>query len=170
MKQEPLFDETIPVFILFLRNLDLLVKKGARFIATKEKKLSDTKLITSKLAPDMYTFTQQIGYAYFMAFEVVTNLTGKQPPEFGYDEKSSAELSESLKRAVAFLKTIRPNDLKYSKGKKMRTFLNKKKTLSRETYVRSLAVPNFFFHVTTAYDIYRHLGVPLQKEDFLGKI
>jgi hypothetical protein len=169
MQTEPLFEETIPVFILFLSNLSGLLKKGSVFAGKKGNKNSEKKLIERKLAPDMYTFTQQIGYAYFMAFETVTNLTGKQPPEFTYDEKSIKELQTSLKRATAFLRTITKKDIAFSKGKKMKTFLHQKKTFSREEYVRTVALPNFFFHVATAYDIFRHLGVPLTKEDYLGK-
>jgi hypothetical protein len=115
----------------------------------------------------MYTLIQQVGYVYFMAFETVENLTGKKPPEFTYDEKNFKELKTSLKRASAFLKTIKPQDFK-SRKSGVKTFLHPKKKFSDTVYVRELALPNFFFHVTTTYDILRHLGVPLTKQKYLG--
>jgi hypothetical protein len=71
---------------------------------------------------------------------------------------------------IAFLKTVKAKDIEYSQGKRMKTFLLDKKTVSRAVYVRELAMPNFFFHVATAYDIFRHLGVPLKKSDYLGSV
>jgi hypothetical protein len=116
----------------------------------------------------MFNFTQQVGYAYFTALEIATNLSGKEMPKFTYDEKSIQELKVSLKRAIQFLKTIKPKDVAYSEKKRMKTFLNPKASFARDTYIQMLAMPNFFFHVTTAYDIFRHLGVPLKKDDYLG--
>lgn len=166
MKNQTLYTETVPVFIHFLGTLQKILAKGQKH-ARKARGLNEKTLVGGKLAPDMYPLTQQVGYAYFMAFETVTNLTGKQPPEFTYDEKNIKELNRSLGRAVTFLKTIKPRDIKPD-AKTVETFLLAKKKIPTETYVRMYALPNFFFHVTTAYDILRHLGVPLVKEDYLG--
>jgi hypothetical protein len=166
MNNKSLFDETVPVFINFLKNLEGVLDTANRY-ASKNKKLSEKKLVNGRLAPDMYTLAQQVGYAYFMAFEVVENLAGKKAPEFTYDEKTIKELKTSLKRAVTFLKTVKPKDFKPRKSG-IQTFLHAKKKFSDEAYIHNLALPNFFFHVTTAYDIARHLGVPLTKQDYLG--
>ncbi len=166
MKSETLFEATIPVFIRFLHNLDAILSAGERYVA--EGKISEQALLDGKLAPDMYNTIQQVGYAYFMALETVTNMTGKAAPEFGYDEKSIGQLHESLGRVTTFLRTIKPEDFADADGKEVKTYLSEDKTFPPDIYVRELAVPNFFFHVTTAYDILRHLGVPLTKQDYLG--
>ena len=89
-------------------------------------------------------------------------------PKFTYDETSTKELKASLTRVITFLERIKVSDVAYSEKKKMKTFLSDKR-LSRDTYVHLYAIPNFFFHVATAYDIFRNLGVPLKKEDYLGR-
>ncbi|MEP7162837.1 MAG: DUF1993 domain-containing protein [Candidatus Moraniibacteriota bacterium] len=167
-KSDNLYEETIPIFIRFLGNLSTILDKGNRFAKRKKGRVSEKKLLEGRLAPDMYTFIQQIGYAYFMALETACNLTGKEMPVFTYDEKSVKELQTSLRRSIAFLRTIKPRDIASTRGKRMKTFLDPTERFSREMYVRTLALPNFFFHVTTAYDIFRHLGVPLKKDDYLG--
>jgi hypothetical protein len=162
---ESLFNETVPVFIRFLGNLENVLDVAQKYAA--KKRVSERKLVEGRLAPDMYTLAQQVGYAYFMAFEVVENLSGNKSPEFTYDEKTIKELRASLKRAVTFLKTVKAKDMRKKRGG-VKTFLHPKKAFREETYVRELALPNFFFHVATAYDIMRHLGVPLKKNDYLG--
>jgi hypothetical protein len=166
MNDKALHDATIPVFTLFLENLRGILKEGKRHM--KRRKMREEACITARLAPDMYTLTQQVGYAYFMALEAATVLGVKNMPTFTYNEKSFKELDASLARAVAFLKTVRPRDFKKSERMRVKTFLAPTKRFSREAYVYTLALPNFFFHVTTAYDIFRNQGVPLKKEHYLG--
>jgi uncharacterized protein len=166
MNSTSLYEVTIPVFTHFLGNLRGILNEGKRL--TKKGAVREEVLITARLAPDMYTFTQQIGYAYFMALEAATILSGKDMPVFTYDEKNVKELDASLARAIAFLKTVRPAHFKKSERKRVKTFLHPTKRFARETYVYTLALPNFFFHVTTAYDIFRNQGVPLRKEHYLG--
>lgn len=168
LESEILYQETVPVFVRFLSNLDAIMEKGILFASNKKNGVSEQQLIEEKLAPDMFHFVKQIGYAYFTALECVTNLAGKESPKFTYDENSIKELQESVRRVVDFLNTTKADDFSFSEGKDIKTFLHDTKTFSREAYVRELSLPNFFFHVTTAYDIFRHLGVPLQKSDYLG--
>lgn len=163
MQKDPLYIETIPVFIRFLGNLSDILEIG------KKSRIAEGKLLEGRLAPDMYNLKEQVGYVYFMALECAQNLSGKAGPEMGYDEKSIKELRASLARVIAFLKTVKPKDYANVKSKRVRTFLVSGKTVARDAYVRELALPNFYFHVTTAYDIMRHLGVPLKKGDYLGK-
>ena len=181
MKHDELYDATIPVFVHYLGNLRTILEEGKRHVAItnkstnkktgKQAKMTEEELISARLAPDMYTFIQQIGYAYFMTLEAATILAGKEMPKFTYDEKTIAELDASLLRAILYLKTIKPRDFareeEKQKDKKVKTYLHPTKRFSREAYVHTLAVPNFFFHVTTAYDIFRHKGVPLGKSHFL---
>ena len=161
-----LYQTTIPVFVKYLSNLLKLIEKGNTHAA--QKKISATRLLHAKLAPDMFTFTKQVQYSYFMALETAVNLSGRPMPKFAYDEKTVEDLKLSLKRAIAFLKKIKPAEFNSVSKRKVKTFLYPKKKIGREQYVLMFALPNFFFHVTTAYDILRHVGVPLKKEDYLG--
>lgn len=168
MKNDTAYQETIPVFVHYLGVLAKLIERGAKH-ARKTPGLSEEKLLAGRLAPDMFTCTQQVGYAYFMALEAACNLSGHAMPQFTYDEKSVRELRASLKRVILFLESIKPSEMRHSEKRRMKTFLDPKATFSRDEYVRLLALPNFFFHVVTAYDILRHLGVPLKKDHYLDR-
>ncbi|TSC68786.1 MAG: hypothetical protein G01um101456_508 [Parcubacteria group bacterium Gr01-1014_56] len=162
-----LYAITIPVFARYLTNLSAILKKGARHAA--KRKWGDKKLLSMRLAPDMYNLTGQVQYAYFTALEAATKLSGRPSPEFAYDEATVKELQKSLSRTIAFLKTIKPNELEQGRGKKVGTFLlSPKQRVTKEQYATALALPNFFFHVATAYDILRHAGVTIGKDDYLG--
>ena len=107
-----------------------------------------------------------------MALDAAGNLTGVPAPKFAYDEKTMTELKKSLKLVVKYLKTIKQENVKKYERKlvKMRipVFFDPKQTLIPKDYVHNFALPNFFFHYVTAYDILRHYGVPIGKKDYLG--
>ena len=158
---------TVPVFIRSFDHLLAIVEKGEAF--AKPKKISEKKMLDARLAPDMYTLTQQVQYAYFTALDATTGLTGTQSPVFAYDEGSFAELKKSVRRTISFLKTIKPKDFTTASKRKVPAYFNPERKVPAEKYILTLALPNFFFHLTTAYAILRHLGVPLKKADYLGK-
>ncbi len=162
-----LYDTSIPVFTHGLQNLLKILAKTKRHAV--KKRLSINTLLTARLAPDMYNLIQQVQYAYFMALEAACNLSGrKMPDDFNYDEKTVGDLEKNTKMAISFLASIKPKELKGVEKKRLTTFLDPKAKFKADAYVTHLAVPNFFFHVTTAYDILRHKGVALGKDDFLG--
>ncbi len=163
-----LYSATIPVYIRCLGNLLLILGKAERF--TKKKTISTVEIINSRLAPDMFTFTQQIQYAYFSALDGATNLSNKKAPTFAYDEKTLLDLKKSLKKTITYLQTIKPKDFKDAEKKKVPVYYNPKKLLPATIYVNTLGLPNFYFHYVTAYDILRHLGVPIGKTDYIGKM
>lgn len=161
-----LYASTIPVYIRFLTNLLLIIAKAERF--AKKNKLSTVKLINSRLTPDMFTFKQQIQYAYFSALEGAKHLSSKKPPVFTYDEKTLLDLKKSIKKTILYLKTIKPIHFKDAHTKKPPVYYNPKKLLPALIYVQTFNLPNFYFHYTTAYDILRHRGVKIGKTDYLG--
>ena len=161
-----LYDVTVPIFSLYLENLVRIIGKAKRY--AKKNKISEKRLFEGRLAPDMFTFMQQIGYAYFMALETTTNLSGTKAPEFDYGEKNLSELQKSLRKAISFLKSVPRGTFEGSEKKRIVTFLDPDAKINAQHYTLFLALPNFFFHVTTAYDILRHRGVPLGKDDYLG--
>lgn len=160
------FVATIPVFIRGLTNM-LTVMKLAEAYA-KKKKFSTDVYCSFRLAPDMYTFSQQVQYAYFLPLDAVTGLTGKTPPHFAYDEKSFEELQRSVRSVIAYLHTLTVKDFKGTAKKRVLLFMDKKTMLPAGRYLHQVALPDFYFHVTVAYAILRHLGVPVGKSDYIG--
>jgi len=161
-----LYDAGISSFVRGLGVAIVLVGKAERL--AKGKRLGAKKVLGGKLAPDMFNFVQQVQYVYFMALEAGEQLSGKKPPAFTYDEASFADLKKSLARARAYMQTIKQKDMSGAERKKVQTFLMPKKRVAAATYIHTLALPNFYFHLTTMYGILRHLGAPLKKDDYLG--
>jgi hypothetical protein len=161
-----MYEETIPIFIRSLSNLLKIMEKAEKH--AKRKKIDPSVLLKKRLYSDMFNFTKQVQYTYFMALDATVNLSGVPAPKFAYDEKSMTELKKSVRRTVAFLRTIRSSDMKKNAKKRMPVFFDAKQKLSVADYVHNLALPNFFFHYVTAYDILRHNGVPIGKDDYLG--
>ncbi len=165
-----MYEATIPVFIRSLTNLLKIMEKAERH--AKKRMQNPSALLKRRLYVDMFNFTKQVQYSYFMALDAAGNLTGVPAPKFAYDEKTMAELKKSLKLVVKYLKTIKQEDVKKYERKlvKMRipVFFDPKQTLIPKDYVHNFALPNFFFHYVTAYDILRHSGVPIGKKDYLG--
>lgn len=166
MKNITLYTITIPLFIRYLSNLVRILEKAKRF--SVKNGVSEQQLVSGRLAPDMYTLVQQVGHAYFMALETTANLSGIEGPKLTYDEKSLGELQKSLRKVIAFLESCPERKFNTGDTKQVATFLHQGKKYSKREYVINLALPNFFFHVTTTYDILRHNGIPLGKDDFLG--
>ncbi len=162
------YEVTIPVYIRCLENLLKIMGKAELF--AKKKRISMKKLLTARLISDMFTFTQQVQYSYFMALDGASHLSDKKSPTFSYDEKTMSELKASVRKTISYLKTIKPIDFQGVENKKVPVFYSPKKSLPADKYITTLGLPNFFFHYTTAYDILRHLGVPIGKDDYLGRL
>jgi hypothetical protein len=167
-----MYEATIPVFIRSLANLLKIMEKAERH--AKKRLQNPSTILKKRLYADMFNFTKQVQYSYFMALDVAGNLTGVETPKFAYDEKSMPELKKSLKQVIKYLKSIKPEDVKkYERrlvGKRIPVFFDLKQTLLPKDYVHNFALPNFFFHYVTAYDILRHYGVPIGKKDYLGPL
>ncbi len=160
--------ETISLIARALENLLLIIGKGEKW--AQKKKMSQKKLLASRLRPDMFNFCQQVQYAYFMALEVGVGLSGRAAPNLAYDETSTAELKASVKKTITFLHSIKPADLAGAGGRKVALFFEPKRQIGATLYVERVGIPNFFFHCVTAYDILRHIGVPINKDDYLGRV
>lgn len=161
-----LYEKSVPVFVYYLQALLVLIEKAEKF--AKKQKWDDAKVMEAKLASDQYNFVKQVQYVYFMAFEAAGHVGATDYPKFAYDEKTLRDLKASIKKAILFLRD-KKLDKRADPKKKVPTYLlpeGKKAELGH--YLDYLALPNFFFHYTTAYDILRHLGVLIGKDDFLG--
>jgi len=163
-----MYDVSVPSFERGLNALSALLDKAAAYC--EEKKADPSALINARLFVDMHPFTNQVAATIMHSSGAAAKLAGKEPVY-----PSGLETFEALKAAVAEalarLAAILPADLEgadtreivFKTGRGDMRFLG-------EGYLLSFALPNFYFHLTTAYDILRHNGLELSKRDYLGQV
>jgi len=160
--------EFIPQFSKMLTNLsNILEKAGAH---ADQKKFDIGVLMNARLFPDQFNFIRQVQAACDMAKAYAAKLTGKEAPRHEDNETTLPELQHRIQKTLQFLATIRPEDFK---GWETRQVLNPRregKFLPGNEYAMGQAIPNFYFHMTTAYSILRHNGVEIGKRDYLGEL
>ncbi|HSC47848.1 MAG TPA: DUF1993 domain-containing protein [Gammaproteobacteria bacterium] len=166
--QLTMYQATAPTFMHMLANLEAVLKKGEAHALAK--KIEPSVLLNARLAPDMFSLVRQVQIASDQVKGCMSRLAGTEPPRFEDNEQSFAELYARIQKTIAHIKSFKPEQIDGTDGKKIE--LKQRDGSSRHfqgvSYVFDAVFPNFFFHVTTAYDILRHNGVELSKTDFLG--
>ena len=164
-----MYQASVPVLTRGLGILSTLIDKGAAHAA--EHKLDTASLVNGRLAPDMLPLSGQVQRASDTAKFAAARLTGEPAPSFADEETTLDQLRERCARTVSFLKTVRPEAFEGSETR-MVSFGGRDTTLTLpgDSYLLGFVLPNFFFHVTTAYDILRHMGVAVGKRDYLGRL
>lgn len=164
-----MYRATVPVLIRSLDVLASLLDKAAAH--AEEKGLSDADVTSARLAEDMLPFSAQIQRASDTSKATTERLSGVTAPRFDDTETTFAELRERIAKTTAYLKAI---DAGTFEGADTRVVTIKQKDLemkfSGAEYLFQFGLPNFYFHIVTAYDILRHLGVPVGKRDFIGPL
>jgi hypothetical protein len=163
-----IYESSVGVFSQYLGNLSHILDRAAAHAA--ERGIDPSILLHARLYPNMYDLTRQVGEANRHAVLACALLSGIDPPVFGDHEPDFPELQKRIATAVAFMQKLRPADLDDAAEKAVVfTFRNgSKREFTGKSLLLTFSVPQFFFHVTTAYDILRHSGVDLVKKDFLG--
>ena len=157
-----------PVFEHMLGNLSHFLDKAQAH--AEAKKFDPAVLLQSRLAPDMLPLARQIQIACDGAKNGVARLSGVEAPKFDDTESSLGELKERIGKTLAYLASVPAAQLDGNESKDI-TFpvgKDKTRTMTGEAYLKHWMLPNFFFHVTTAYTILRHNGVELGKSDYLA--
>mgnify|MGYP006289656303 CR=1 FL=1 len=164
-----MYHACIPLLTKMLGNLETIVDKAIAHAAAR--KIDDAAFVEARLFPDMFTFARQIRIATDMAKGAGARLAGIDIPKFDDNEKTLPELKARLRKAIDFLKTLTPSQIDGSENKTISfTAGGNSLTFKGMDYLQSWVLPNFFFHVTTAYNLLRHGGVQIGKMDFLGKV
>lgn len=162
-----MYQASVPVFLNMLSGLSLVLSKGEAYAI--EKGMDPQALIDARLAPDMFPLARQVQIATDHAKGASSRLAGREVPKFEDTEKTFAELQARIAKTTGLLTTFRPEEID---GSEERTIVIPMRTGDRSftgmAYLLNFALPNFYFHVTTAYDILRNNGVPLGKTDFFG--
>jgi hypothetical protein len=162
-----MYRASIPAFIRGLEVLSTLLEKAVAF--ADEKGIAHADIIGARLAPGMLPFASQIQRASDTSKLSAQRLAGGEAPRFEDNEDSFDALQERIANTIIYLKSI---DAKQLDGSDTRTvtvkFKDAQPSFSGVDYLLGFGLPNFYFHVVTAYDILRHLGVPIGKMDYLG--
>lgn len=162
-----MYQASIPVFIRGFENLQVILDKA--LVHAKTKGFDPLVLAQARLAPDMFPLTRQVQIASDVAKACAARLAGIENPSFADEEQTIPELKERIKKTLDFLRSVQPSQID---GSEERTISFKTRTteymFKGQPYLLQYAIPNFFFHVTTAYAILRHNGVELGKADFQG--
>jgi hypothetical protein len=134
------------------------------------KKFDPNVLVTARLAPDQFAFARQVQAACDTAKLAASRLTGKDAPAQPDTEATLPELSARIKATLAYLEGFTAKDFD---GADQRTVTQPRwegKIMTAHDYFLEHALPNFYFHLMTAYSLLRHNGVPVGKRDYLGAL
>jgi uncharacterized protein len=165
-----LYDAVIPSNLQILGSVSGLIDKAEAHMA--EHGVSEEELIAARLAPDMLPLSYQIKASAEHSKGAIEGVrAGVYSPDLTPPPTSFAALREKLDAAKAFLSALDPAEVNGFEGQDMRfEFGERKMPFTAENFLLSFALPNFFFHSTTAYDILRYKGVKIGKPDFLGAV
>jgi uncharacterized protein len=160
-----LYDATVPVFTKLLGNVDRWLDKTVAY--ADAKKFDPEIVLTLRLAPDQYGFLRQIQAACDQAKFTVAKLSGKDAPSHPDTEKTLAELRARLKTVVTYLGTFKREDFAGAEERPCGHTWMGGKALRGGDYLDHFALPNFHFHLTTAYSILRSNGIDVGKMDYI---
>jgi hypothetical protein len=149
------------------------LQRAAKILVKAERHAAKNKigldvLLQSRLFPDMFNLLQQLQYVCFIPVDFARHFTDAAAPRVGYDETQWAELSKSIGKTTDYLRAISPARVSERAARIVPLFFDGAKGLTALDYAGAVIIPDFYFHLTAAYAILRHNGVPLGKADFLG--
>lgn len=163
-----MYQASVPVFIRMLNNLIEILEKAAAH--AEARKIDPAVLLASRLYPDMFALTRQVQIVSDTAKGGAARLAGMEPPVYEDKETTFPELIERLRKTIAYLNTFKPGQIDGSEKREV-TLKVRDRTLTLDglTFLLNRALPNLYFHVSTAYGILRHNGIEIGKKDYLGK-
>jgi uncharacterized protein len=162
-----MYAASVPTFLHMLKNLTAILEKAEAF--AKKRDIEPEVLVNWRLAPDMLPLANQIQIAADFAKGTTARLAGAQVPSYPDAETTLAELKARIAKTVKFVEGFKPKDIDGSETRDITlTVGGQEMRFKGEPYLVHFALPNFYFHVTTAYDILRRCGVDIGKRDFIG--
>jgi uncharacterized protein len=164
----PMFTNSVPVFKQLLSALKaILAQAEAHAVANS---VEPDAFLQARLYPDMFPLVKQVQIAADFARGISARLAGVDVPVYEGKEKSFADLDALLAQTIGFLESVNSSKFDSSETKEivLRPGTPKEKKLSGQAYLANYGLPQFLFHVTTAYALLRHNGLPIGKRDFMG--
>lgn len=161
---------SVPAFDISLSALSGVLDKAAAF--AEARKIDQSVLLQTRLFPDMFPLVRQVQTAADVAKNGVSRLAGVEFPAYEDNEKTIDQLKDRLTKTAAYLKTIDANKIDGSGDREITFPLGptRRGHMKGSDYLSHFLLPNFYFHVATAYAILRHYGVEIGKQDYLGNI
>ena len=164
-----MYHKTVRQFVRTLKNLDAILEKATAH--AQQRKFDVNNFCTARLSPDMLPFLVQVRIACDHAKTTAALLAGKEAPKHEDNETTMEQLRARIAKCVAYLDTLQESDFAATKSDTVIKLTNPAgKTLLADEYLLGRQIPNFFFHVTTAYALLRQGGVELGKKDFIGPL
>ena len=162
-----MYQASVPVFIRMLSNLKAILEKAAAH--ARERKIDESAFLGARLYPDMLACARQVQLATDFARGTAARLAGGEPPSFEDKEQTFADLIARIDRTLAYLRTFSAERIDGTETQVIvRPIRGEPKQFTGLDYLLQYALPNFYFHTTTAYDILRHNGIVIGKGDFIG--
>lgn len=164
-----LYQASVPLFVQILGGLSSVLRKAEAHAA--EKKIDPNALLQARLFPDMFGLVRQVQIAADFAKGAAARLGGVDVPAYEDTETSFADLQARIAKTLAFIQSVPAAAIDAGSDRSivLRPGTPNEKTLQGNAYLLHYTLPHFFFHTTTAYDILRHNGVELGKQDYIGK-
>ena len=163
-----LYELSVPQFIKVVKNVEAWLDKAEAY--AQQKSFDPQVLLAARLAPDQFALLRQLQLVSDWAKNGPSRLAGKTPPVFADEEQTLAQVRARLKATIAFLETLSEADFEGAEKRVVPIPRLGNKGALAEDYLRDTVLPNFYFHVTTAYAILRHNGVDVGKRDFIGPV
>jgi uncharacterized protein len=158
-----------PIFLKMLGNMLRWLDKAEAHAAAR--KFDAANYLGLRLAPDMLNFTRQVQVASDFAKGTMARLAGLEVPKWDDNEASIADLRARIQKTIDYVKSIPASQVDGSEAREITIPMRSGDALKfkGEAYLKEAALPNFFFHATTAYALLRHAGVEIGKGDYLGR-
>ena len=162
-----MYQASAPAFLQMLSSLSAILDKAEAYAA--ERKIDPAVLLGWRLAPDMFALTSQVQIATDHAKGFCARLAGVEVPKYPDDETTFADLRARIATTIDFVRGFEPSDIDGSEERDITlTAGTRELRFKGQQYLVHFVLPNFYFHVTTAYAILRHCGVPIGKRDYMG--
>jgi hypothetical protein len=162
------YTTSVPVFKQLLNSLSTILSKAEAYATLK--KIEPKVLLDARLFPDMFSLIRQVQVAADFAKSVSARLAGVEVPMYEDNEQTFADLQARITKTLSFIEGLKPAQFEGSETREivLRPGTPKEKKMVGHAYLYSYGLPQFFFHVTTAYAILRHNGLEIGKTDFMG--
>jgi hypothetical protein len=162
-----MYRASVPVFVQYLTALSAILKKAAE--SCTARKIDPSVLVNGRLAPDMFALARQVQIATDHAKGAAARLSGRDVPSYPDTETTFDELQARIAKTLDFVQSVKEEDFAGCDDKDIKLKAGPQELEFKGLfYLTQFALPNFFFHLTTAYAILRHNGVDVGKRDFLG--
>ena len=161
------YDLLIPIFTRMLPNLKAILEKAQE--DAEARKIDPQVFLQARLAPDMFALARQVQITTDQVKSGLARLAGVEVPKWDDNEKTFGELCARVDKALDYTKTFKPAQFDGAETRDIELkFPQATLTFKGRDYLLNFVLPNFYFHLTAAYAILRHNGVPLGKRDFVG--